>query len=200
MRALLVIDVQNDFCTHGALATLAGEEVIPPINAISGRFDVVVASQDWHPRDHVSFASNHGAEPFTTIELPYGTQVLWPEHCIQGTPGVAFHPDLDTAPFQAVIRKGFHRHVDSYSAFRENDRTTDTGLRAYLTARGVTDVFVCGLATDYCVRWTALDAQAAGFTTSIVEDACRPVARGSEAEALAELTAHGIAQIHSTVV
>lgn len=200
MRALLVIDVQNDFCTHGALATLAGEEVVAPINAIMSRFDVVVASQDWHPPDHISFASNHGSAPFSTLELPYGTQVLWPDHCVPGTPGVEFHPELETAPIQAVIRKGFHQHIDSYSAFRENDRATDTGLRAYLTARGVTEVFVCGLATDYCVRWTALDAQAAGFRTSIVEDACRPVARETEAEALAELAAHGIARIDSTAV
>lgn len=174
--ALIVVDVQNDFCTGGALAVAGGEDVVPLVNRVAGRFPVRVLTQDWHSPDHQSFAASHpGAEPFSTTEMPYGTQVLWPVHCVQGTPGAAFHPDLDTDRADLVIRKGIHPQVDSYSAFFENDRTTPTGLAGYLRERGVEEVSLAGLATDFCVAYSALDAVEHGFRVTVLEDACRAI-------------------------
>ncbi|WP_062010998.1 bifunctional nicotinamidase/pyrazinamidase [Aureimonas sp. AU4] len=173
--ALIVVDVQNDFCPGGALAVADGHVVVPVINRLMPGFDVVVATQDWHPSGHISFASTHGAAPFSSIRLPYGEQVLWPDHCVQGTTGAAFHADLDLDPVQAVIRKGWGRQVDSYSGLREADRRTSTGLAGYLREREVNSVAVCGLATDFCVSWTALDAREAGFDVEVIDDACRAI-------------------------
>ncbi|MFT3975241.1 MAG: bifunctional nicotinamidase/pyrazinamidase [Amaricoccus sp.] len=174
--ALIVIDVQNDFCTGGALAVAGGEEVVPLVNRVAGRFSVRVLTQDWHSPDHKSFAANHpGAEAFSVTEMPYGAQVLWPVHCVQGTPGAAFHPDLATDMADMVLRKGFRPHVDSYSAFFENDKTTPTGLAGYLRERGVSEVWLAGLATDFCVAHSALDAVAQGFRVTLLEDACRAI-------------------------
>lgn len=160
-EALIVIDVQNDFCPGGALAVAGGDEIIPRINGLMGGFGTVVLTQDWHPADHLSFADNHpGAAPFSLTEMPYGPQVLWPRHCVIGSEGAAFHPALDTGPVQMVIRKGFRPQIDSYSAFFENDRRTATGLDGYLKARGITAVTLVGLALDYCVAYSALDAAA----------------------------------------
>jgi len=191
---LVVVDVQNDFIPGGALAVPRGEEVVPVINRLAARFDNVVLTQDWHPRGHASFASSHaGKKPFETIELSYGTQVLWPDHCVQGTPGAAFHPDLDVARAQLVIRKGYHRDIDSYSGFLEADRKTRTGLAGYLRERKLKTLYVCGLATDFCVAWTALDARAAGFDTTVIEDASRAIdLDGSLAKAWSELAAAGV--------
>ena len=175
--ALIVVDVQNDFCPGGPLAVGGGAEVVPVINALVPRYEQVVVTQDWHPKGHASFASaHHDREPFDTTEMPYGTQVLWPDHCVQGTPGAELHPDLRVTTAQLIIRKGWHVGVDSYSAFRENDRTTTTGLAGWLTARGARRVFFVGLATDFCVAWSAIDAANAGFAAIVVEDATRPVA------------------------
>jgi len=175
-RALLVIDVQNDFCPGGALEVPKGDEIVPLVNTLMLRFSIVILTQDWHPADHASFASMHpGHKPFETIEMPYGPQVLWPDHCVQGTWGAEFHRDLDTRPGQTVIRKGFHRDVDSYSAFFENDHATSTGLAGYLKERNVAEVFLCGLATDFCVGFSALDAVKCGFSASVIENACRAI-------------------------
>jgi nicotinamidase/pyrazinamidase len=191
---LVVVDVQNDFIPGGALAVPQGDEVVPEINRLEARFDDVILTQDWHPRGHASFASSHpGKKPFETIELPYGSQVLWPDHCVQGTAGAAFHPDLNLAKAQLVIRKGHHRDIDSYSAFLEADRETTTGLAGYLKERGFRKLYVCGLATDFCVAWTALDARAAGFDTTVIEDACRAIdLDGSLARAWTEMAAAGV--------
>lgn len=173
---LVVVDVQNDFMPGGALAVARGDEVVPVVNALAARFENVVLTQDWHPRDHVSFAANHpGRQPFEMLSLPYGEQVLWPAHCVQGTPGAALHADLRATHARLVIRKGYRRDIDSYSAFVEADRKTSTGLAGYLRELGVERVWCCGLATDYCVAWTALDARAAGFEAVVVEDACRAI-------------------------
>lgn len=173
---LLAIDVQNDFCTGGALAVPGGEKVVPAINRIAQGFANVVLTQDWHPRDHVSFAANHTArQPFETVELDYGTQVLWPTHCVQGSAGAEFHRDLDIVRPSLVVRKGFRRGIDSYSAFYENDRKTPTGLLGYLRERELTTVFVAGLALDFCVRYSAEDARKAGFGVVVIEDACRGI-------------------------
>ncbi|MBR0712782.1 bifunctional nicotinamidase/pyrazinamidase [Bradyrhizobium liaoningense] len=173
---LLAIDVQNDFCTGGALAVPGGEKVVPAINRIAQRFANVVLTQDWHPRDHVSFAANHAARrPFETVELDYGTQVLWPTHCVQGSAGAEFHRDLDIVGPSLVVRKGFRRGIDSYSAFYENDRKTPTGLLGYLHERELKTVFVAGLALDFCVRYSAEDARKAGLEVVVVEDACRGI-------------------------
>jgi nicotinamidase/pyrazinamidase len=192
---LIVVDVQNDFCPGGALAVPKGDEVVPLVNRLAARFDNVVLTQDWHPRGHASFASSHpGKKPFETIELPYGRQVLWPDHCVQGTPGAAFHPDLGTERAQLVVRKGFHREVDSYSGFLEADRETTTGLAGYLKEKGFQHLFICGLATDFCVAWTALDACATGFEVTVLEDACRAIdLEGSLERARRELRAAGVA-------
>ena len=191
---LVVVDVQNDFIPGGALAVPQGDEVVPEINRLAARFDDVILTQDWHPRGHASFASSHpGKKPFETIELPYGSQVLWPDHCVQGTAGAAFHPDLNLMKAQLVIRKGHHRDIDSYSAFLEADRETTTGLAGYLKERGFRKLYVCGLATDFCVAWTALDARAAGFDTTVIEDACRAIdLDGSLARAWTEMAAAGV--------
>lgn len=173
---LLVIDVQNDFCTGGALAVPGGEKVVPAINRIAQGFANVVLTQDWHPGDHVSFAANHtGKQPFETVELDYGTQVLWPTHCVQGSPGAEFHRDLEITRPSLVVRKGFRRGIDSYSAFYENDRRTPTGLLGYLRERELKTVFVAGLALDFCVRYSAEDARKAGLEVAVIEDACRGI-------------------------
>ena len=173
---LLVIDVQNDFLPGGALAVPRGDEVIPVINSLARKFADVILTQDWHPPQHISFASSHPRRvPFETIELPYGPQALWPVHCVQGTHGAAFASELDVLHAQAVIRKGHHPDTDSYSAFIEADRTTRTGLASLLRECGITTVYCCGLATDFCVAWSALDAREAGFETFVIEDACRAI-------------------------
>lgn len=193
--ALIVIDVQNDFCPGGALAVADGDAIIPRINALMDEFETVVLTQDWHPADHASFAANHaGAAPFTLTEMAYGPQVLWPTHCVQGTDGAAFHPALRTDPAQLVIRKGFRAAIDSYSAFFENDQTTPTGLDGYLRSRGVRHVTLVGLATDYCVAYSALDAAKLGFAATVLTGACRAIdLNGSLAEATAKMRAAGVA-------
>lgn len=196
---LLVIDVQNDFMPGGALAVAQGDEVVPVINRLAAAFAHVVLTQDWHPASHVSFAANHaGTQPFQTVALPYGQQVLWPTHCVQGSHGAALHAGLEVAHAQMVIRKGHHREVDSYSAFMEADRTSRTGLAGYLRERAVRRVFCVGLATDYCVAWSALDARAAGFEALVVEDACRAIdLDGSLANAWRNLEAAGVQRLQS---
>lgn len=183
--ALVVVDVQNDFLPGGALAVPRGDEIVPLVNRIAARFAVVVLTQDWHPAGHASFASSHpGKRPFQTLRMPYGEQVLWPDHCLQGSAGAAFAAGLDIPHAQLVIRKGHHRKVDSYSAFLEADRRTRTGLDGYLESRGVKRVFCAGLATDFCVAWTALDARRFGLQAAVIEDACRAIdADGSLAAA-----------------
>jgi len=192
---LLVIDVQNDFCPGGALAVPRGDEVLAPINRIGRRFAHVALTQDWHPRDHRSFASQHaGRRPFETIALPYGEQTLWPDHCIQGTAGAAFHPELDLPHAELILRKGFRLDIDSYSAFFENDRRTPTGLASYLRERGFRRLYLAGLATDYCVAYSALDAIRAGFAVVVLEDACRAIdLEGSLAWAMNEMRRAGVA-------
>ena len=181
---LVVIDVQNDFCPGGKLAVAGGDAVVPLINGMMGDFAHVVLTQDWHPADHSSFASRHaGATPFTSIELPYGPQTLWPDHCIIGSEGAAFHGALDMTKAELIIRKGYRKAIDSYSAFFENDHTTPTGLGGYLKERGFTDVTLAGLAFDYCVRYSAEDAKALGFNVTVVERATRAIDLGGTAEA-----------------
>ncbi|WP_131195210.1 bifunctional nicotinamidase/pyrazinamidase [Lichenihabitans psoromatis] len=194
---LIVVDVQTDFLPGGALAVPDGDAVIPPINALIQRFAHVVLTQDWHTPGHISFASSHaGKTPFQMIELAYGDQVLWPDHCVQGTRGAALSDALEASKAELVIRKGFHPEVDSYSAFMEADRNTPTGLAGYFKSRGFTRVFVCGLATDYCVGWTAIDARAAGFDSLVIEDACRAIdSNGSLAKAWAAMAGGGVQRI-----
>ena len=173
---LLVIDVQNDFCSGGALAVADGDAVVPFINRLAERFGHVALTQDWHPAGHSSFATSHpGSSPFQTISMPYGQQTLWPDHCIQGTPGSAFHPQLQTQRAQLVVRKGFRSAIDSYSAFFENDRRTPTGLAGYLRDRGLKRVFLVGLATDFCVHYSAVDARRLGFDAVLIEAGCRAI-------------------------
>lgn len=193
-EALIVIDVQNDFCEGGALAVPGANGILPLVNRLIARHDHVVLTQDWHPAGHASFASSwEGAEPFSTRPFSYGPQVLWPDHCVQGTPGAAFHPDLLTDKAQAVIRKGFHAGIDSYSAFRENDRMTRTGLDGYLKARGITKLVLCGLALDYCVAWSAIDARQAGFEVAVVQEATAAIdLEGSKKRMLSEMRQAGI--------
>ena len=194
MKALVVIDPQNDFCPGGALAVTDGDSIMQPINGIMDAFDLVILTQDWHPQDHSSFASSHdGAAPFTLTEMPYGPQVLWPDHCIQGSDGAAFHPALDTVRADAVIRKGTNPAVDSYSAFFENDKATATGLAGLLRDRGCEDLTMVGLATDYCVAWSALDGVANGFRVEVRLPACRAIdLDGSLDKALADMRAAGV--------
>jgi len=174
--ALLVIDVQNDFCPGGSLAVAEGDAIVPLINQLGSRFDHVILTQDWHPAGHISFASSHpGRQPFETIEAPYGPQALWPDHCLQGSPGSEFHSALHLQHAEVILRKGFRREIDSYSAFLENDHTTPTGLAGYLRERGLKRLFLCGLAYDFCVRFSALDGAALGFECLVVEDASRAV-------------------------
>ena len=191
--------MQYDFLPGGALPVPKGDEVVPLINRLAARFRNVVLTQDWHPRDHVSFASVHpGRQPFETLRLVYGEQVLWPPHCVQGTHGAALHAELNVPHAQLVIRKGHHRDIDSYSAFLEADRKTTTGLAGYLRERGLTDLYVCGLATDFCVAWTALDGRAAGFDVTVIEDACRAIdLQGSCAKAWQEMTKAGVQKMGS---
>jgi nicotinamidase/pyrazinamidase len=197
--ALIVVDVQNGFVTGGQLAVPNGEAVVPVINRIAPAFVNVVLTQDWHPAGHASFASSHpGKRPYETIELAYGVQVLWPEHCVQGTFDAALHADLRVPQAQLIVRKGFHPQVDSYSAFQEADRSTPTGLDGYLKQRGITRLFVVGLATDFCVAWTALDARRMGYDTSVVEDATRAIdLEGSLEAAWREMAARGVARLQS---
>lgn len=174
--ALLMIDIQNDFCPGGALAVGDGDAVVPIVNRLQEKFSVRVLTQDWHPADHLSFAANHeGAEPFSMTKMPYGDQVLWPVHCVQGSAGAAFHDTLVTERADLIIRKGFRPAIDSYSAFFENDRKTQTGLAGYLRERGTTDVVLTGLATDFCVHYSAMDAVTLGFGVTLVSDACRAI-------------------------
>ncbi|MBD9555290.1 MULTISPECIES: bifunctional nicotinamidase/pyrazinamidase [unclassified Ensifer] len=175
-KALIVVDVQNDFCPGGALGVAGGDEIVPMINGLIDRFEHVVLTQDWHPAGHSSFASSHpGKNPFEMIAMPYGAQTLWPDHCVQGSAGADFHPALEWTRAELLIRKGFRAQIDSYSAFFENDRRTPTGLSGYLRDRGIKKVTLCGLATDFCVAFSALDAVAQGFSTTVVLEACRGI-------------------------
>ncbi|WP_274626681.1 bifunctional nicotinamidase/pyrazinamidase [Arvimicrobium flavum] len=184
-QALIVIDVQNDFCPGGALAVSGGHEIVPLVNRLIEDFDHVILTQDWHPAGHSSFASTHtGKQAFGTVELPYGTQTLWPEHCVQGTPGADFHPDLVWTKAEMVVRKGFRSAIDSYSAFRENDHTTPTGLAGYLRERGFGRLTLAGLATDFCVAYSALDARAEGFEVTVRMDASRAIDLGGSLDAM----------------
>lgn len=176
MSALIVIDVQNDFCPGGALAVPEGDLIVPGINALMAEAEAVVLTQDWHPADHASFASQHdGHDPYGLIEMPYGPQVLWPDHCVIGSEGAAFHAGLNTDRADMVIRKGFRRAIDSYSAFFENDHTTPTGLEGYLRTRGITTLTLVGLATDFCVAYSAIDAAKLGFDVTVKLDLCRAI-------------------------
>jgi nicotinamidase/pyrazinamidase len=196
-EALIVIDVQNDFCPGGALAVAEGSAIVGQINAMMADFPVVVLTQDWHPADHSSFADNHpGTAAFSTVDMPYGRQVLWPRHCVQGSPGADFHPALQTEPAHLVIRKGFRAGIDSYSAFFENDRATPTGLDGYLRAREVTAVTLVGLATDFCVAYSALDAARLGYGVTVPLAACRAIdLGGSLAEMQMQMRAAGVVLI-----
>ncbi|MCP4329613.1 MAG: bifunctional nicotinamidase/pyrazinamidase [Alphaproteobacteria bacterium] len=199
---LVAVDPQNDFCPEGALAVPRGDETIPVINRLAAAFDHCLLTQDWHPPDHTSFASSHsGRQPFETIELDYGAQTLWPDHCVQGTAGAQFHWNLDVPRVEMIIRKGFDRRIDSYSAFFENDRKTATGLTGYLRTRGFGRVFLAGLATDFCVHFSALDAIREGFEVVVVEDGCRAIdLDGSLGAAMAAMTAAGVAFTTSDAV
>jgi len=198
--ALIVIDVQNCFVDGGTLPVKGGAEVVPVINKLAESFENIVVTQDWHTQGHASFASAHaGQKPFSSIKLSYGNQVLWPDHCVQGTDDAALHKDLKLPTAQVIIRKGFHKGVDSYSAFEEADRKTATGLGGYLKQRGIKTVYVAGLATDFCVAWTALDARKAGFEVYVIEDATRAIdLNGSLAAAWKQMTAKGVKRIQST--
>lgn len=199
---LLVVDVQNDFCSNGKLAVADGEAVVPLINGLMPAFHSIVLTQDWHPPGHSSFASSHqGHEPFEEITMPYGPQTLWPDHCLQGSHGAALHADLDTDRAEAVIRKGYRPALDSYSAFFENDHKTPTGLGGYLRERGISRVVLCGLATDFCVYWSARDAVRLGFNVVLVEDACRGIdLNGSLAAALETMDDLGVWRIAAAAI
>ena len=196
---LIVVDVQNDFCAGGALAVPGGEEVVPIVNRLAARFPHALLTQDWHPASHLSFASSHpGKHPFDTVEMPYGPQILWPEHCVQGTRGAELHKELDIPHAELVLRKGFRREIDSYSAFFENDGKTPTGLAGYLRERGFRNLYLAGLAFDFCVFYSAKDGHAQGFAVSVIEDACRAIdTQGSEAAARQGLAERSIAIISS---
>lgn len=193
-EALIVIDMQNDFCEGGTLAVPGGNAIVPLVNRLIAHHHHVILTQDWHPPGHASFASTWpGASPFSARDFPYGPQTLWPDHCVQETPGAAFHRDLKIGKAQMVVRKGFHPGIDSYSAFRENDRVTRTGLDGYLKERGFTRLVMCGLALDYCVAWSALDARQAGFEVAVVQPATAAIdLDGSKARMLAEMRTAGI--------
>jgi len=194
MRALLVIDVQNDFCPGGALAVSEGDLVVPVINRLMPSFDHVLLTQDWHPAGHHSFASSHDDKrPMDTVEMSYGAQVLWPDHCVQGSLGAAFHPDLHTERAELIVRKGFRREIDSYSAFFENDQETPTGLHGYLQERGIDELVLVGLAEDFCVHWSAVDGRDLGYDVTVVEEATRAIdADGSQAAARERMTDAGV--------
>ncbi|WP_055047091.1 bifunctional nicotinamidase/pyrazinamidase [Devosia sp. A16] len=193
----LVVDLQYDFLPGGKLAVAGGDEIVIPINRLGRRFENVGMTQDWHPRGHISFASSHaGAKPFEIMELPYGPQVLWPDHCVWDTHGAEFSADIELPHTQLVIRKGYHEVVDSYSGFQEADRRTKTGLEGYLRERRFKRLFIAGLATDFCVNWTAVDSARAGFETYVIEDACRAIdTSGSLAQAWADMNAAGVKRI-----
>jgi nicotinamidase/pyrazinamidase len=199
---LLVVDVQNGFMPGGHLAVGGGDEVVPVINRLARAFEHVVLTQDWHTPGHISFASSHpGKKPFETIALPYGTQVLWPDHSVQGTPDADLHPGLRIPHAELVIRKGYRRHIDSYSAFFEADGTTPTGLAGYLKERGLRHVVLVGLATDFCVAWSALDARKAGFAATVIEDATRGIdAGGSLAKSWQDMTGAGVKRAQSSMI
>ena len=176
MQALIVIDVQNDFCSHGALAVPGGDQIVHGVNALMAEFDAVILTQDWHPAGHSSFASQHdGKAPMEMIDMPYGPQILWPDHCVQGSPGAAFHGALETDRADLILRKGFRREIDSYSALFENDHATPTGLEGYLRTRGIDRLVMVGLATDFCVNFSAVDAAKRGFDVTVREDLCRGI-------------------------
>jgi len=198
--ALIVVDVQNCFVANGTLPVPKGDEVVPVINRIAQAFENVVITQDWHTPGHASFASSHaGKKPFETTKLSYGMQVLWPDHCVQGTDDAALHKDLKIPHAQVIVRKGYHKNVDSYSAFEEADRKTATGLGGYLKQRGINTVFVAGLATDFCVAWTAIDARKQGFETYVIEDAARGIdLNGSLAAAWKQMGVKGVKRIQSS--
>ena len=199
--ALIVIDVQNDFCPGGALAVPKGDEIVPLVNRLLEQFQHDVLTQDWHPKGHSSFASTHKGDPFTAIKLGYGDQTLWPDHCVQGTKGAEFHRDLVARESELILRKGFRKEIDSYSAFYENDRATKTGLNGYLRDRGLTRLFMCGLATDFCVAWSALDGRREGFPIIVVEDACRAIdLNGSLTAARGEMLKAGITLSNSSQI
>ncbi len=191
---LLIVDVQNDFCPGGALAVPEGDAIVPAVNRLAAQFAHVILTQDWHPPGHLSFAGSHpGRRPFETIEVSYGAQILWPEHCVQGTPGAAFHPGLAVPHAELVLRKGYLPEIDSYSAFRENDRHTPTGLASYLRERGFERLTLCGLATDFCVLFSAIDARDAGFAVEVAPHACRGIdLDGSLARAMRAMTEAGV--------
>lgn len=193
-QALIVIDVQNDFCPGGALAVPEGDQIVPGINALIDAHDTVILTQDWHPAGHSSFASSHaGKAPMELVDMPYGPQVLWPDHCVQGSDGATFHKDLNTTRADLIIRKGYNPAIDSYSAFFENDQTTPTGLEGYLRTRGITDLVMVGLATDFCVNFSAVDAAKLGFAVTVRQDLCRAIDfDGSLAAAQAGMTAAGV--------
>jgi nicotinamidase/pyrazinamidase len=194
MKALLVVDIQYDFCPGGALAVPDGDKIIPTVNKLIEHFDVIVQTQDWHPAGHSSFASSHnGKNPYDTVEMDYGTQVLWPDHCVQGSKGAEFHKDLRTQKSQVIIRKGFRKAIDSYSTFFENDQKTATGLSGYLKERGIKKLYTVGLATDFCVKWSVLDGIDEGFSMHIVEDAVKGIdLNGSLDEAWDEMKKKGV--------
>lgn len=196
---LIVVDMQYDFLPGGNLAVAGGDEIIAPVNALAARFEHVVMTQDWHPQEHISFASNHtDAQPYQLLELPYGQQVLWPDHCVWNTHGAAFSADIDIPHCEMIIRKGYNEVVDSYSGFQEADRATKTGLEGYLRERGFKRLFIVGLATDFCVNWTAQDARSAGFETFVVEDLTRGIdTNGSLAAAWTDMTRAGVRRISS---
>ena len=196
---LLVVDVQNCFVPGGSLAVNEGDQIVPIINRLAPAFRHVILTQDWHTPGHISFASTHaGKKPFETVQLPYGTQVLWPDHCVQGTSGADLHKDISIPHAELIIRKGYRQHMDSYSAFYEADGKTPTGLTGYLRDRGLKHVYLVGLATDFCVAWSALDARKAGFAATVIEDATRGIdAGGSLAKAWADMTAAGVGRINS---
>ena len=197
--ALIIIDVQNDFCPNGALAVPDGDQVVALINQVAEKFSTVILTQDWQPAGHASFASTHNADPFTTTALHYGEQTLWPDHCVQGSPGAEFHSQLNSNSAALIVRKGMHQGIDSYSAFFENDKTTSTGLTGYLNAMNIKRVFCAGLAFDYCVRFTAEDAVKENFATIVIEDACRAIDMdNSAADARASFKKIGVTMLSSS--
>jgi nicotinamidase/pyrazinamidase len=199
---LIVVDVQNGFTPGGNLAVANADEIIPKINQLAQKFEHIVLTQDWHPDQHISFADNHpNKKPFETIELDYGRQVLWPKHCVQGTHDAEFHPHLNIPTAQLIIRKGCHQNIDSYSAFMEADRKTPTGLNGYLREHQINTVFIVGIATDFCVAWTAIDAAELGFDTYVIEDACKAIdLNGSLQQAWQDMSQKGVHRIEASSI
>lgn len=202
MNALIIVDIQNDFCPGGSLAVPNGDKIIPVVNKLSETFDHVLQTQDWHTKGHQSFASSHqGKNPFDTVSLFYGEQILWPDHCVQGTHGAEFHPKLLTVKTELIIRKGFHSEIDSYSAFFENDHKTPTGLAGYLRDRGIDTLYITGLATDFCVKWSALDGKKLGFDVTVIEDAVKGIdINDSVKQAWKEMAETGIHKTSSNTI